>query len=537
MMTGQSLMAVYEALSASLTAHLPPLVAGYLAIPVIDAGYLQWQSDLATLATAADQLPERERGRFTSLLNERMLAFNDLAARLEEQGKTQIAAQLRQIANPPDLTDIYAVGGLPVRVNWHRQLTSLTTKTVQRPQILKTAPSLPPPPTIGNIGAAPAQPAAMIQPMMSVRPWWKPVAVGATLLLLLLLIALLMQECSFSGYKQNTPNAPSPTPGADPIAPQPASAPPENLDAEIQRLETQLRERLHACKAPVPTLLPAPPPVQSLPPAPKTTELEIEVPPAAEPPPEVKRPVEKPPAPMPRAETAKADLPPACPPERQSWEAPELVIVMDTSNSMALPTDVSPAETVRLLRAAEQGDAQALMQLEKWLLAPHANSRLAQAQTAIAGTIPQLPKDISTGLVMFGDCGAVQNLRFYSGNERPQLIQALRAARPKAGTPLTRALERAGTMINGRDVPGIIVLISDGMDSCGGDPCAVARELKAQKPQLKINYIDVGGETIARCTARETGGRVLTLKDGMGLEDLLRTAYEQPDPPPQCVKP
>lgn len=532
MVTGQSLNTLHEVLSASLAAHLPPVVAGYLAIPVIDGGYLQWHSDLATLAIAADQLPERDRGRFTSLLNERMQAFNGLAARLEGQGETQLATQLRQIATAPDLTDLYAVGGLPVRVNWHRQLMA---KTEQRPPMVRAAAPLPPPAAIGAIAAAPAPSATMIQPSMVGRPWWKPVAAGAAFLLLLLLIALLMRECSFPQYLQSTPNAPAPVPSAGLIAPQPAPAAAENLDAEIQRLEAQLRERLHACKAPA--LLPASPLPQSLPPAPKTTELEIEPPAAAESPPKVKQPVEKPPPPLPKTQTAKADPPPACPAERQSWEAPELVIVMDTSNSMALPTNVSPTETVRLLRAAEQGDAQALMQLEKWLRAPHANSRLAQVQTAIAGTIPQLPKDISTGLVMFGDCNAVQNLRFYSGSERPQLIQSLRAARPKAGTPLTRALERAGTMINGRDVPSIIVLISDGMDSCGGDPCAVARALKAQKPQLKINYIDVGGETIARCTATETGGRVLTLKDGMGLEDLLREAYEQPDTPPHCVKP
>ncbi|MBJ7415191.1 MAG: hypothetical protein JHC88_07010, partial [Niveispirillum sp.] len=265
MATGQSLNALYEMLSSSLAIHLPPVVAGYLAIPVIDGSYLQWHSDLATLAIPADQLREGDRGRFTSLLNERMNAFKGLAARLEEQGETQLAAQLRQIAAEPDLSDLYAVGGLPVRINWHRQLTA---KTRQRATMVKMAIPLPPPP-IGGIAAVPAPSATMIQPSMEARSWWKPVAAGAAFLLLLLLIALLMRGCSFPPYPQSTPNAPPPMPGTDQIMPQPAPTAAENLDAEIQRLEAQLRERLLACKAPA--LQPTSPLPQSLPPAPKTT--------------------------------------------------------------------------------------------------------------------------------------------------------------------------------------------------------------------------------------------------------------------------
>jgi Mg-chelatase subunit ChlD len=105
---------------------------------------------------------------------------------------------------------------------------------------------------------------------------------------------------------------------------------------------------------------------------------------------------------------------------------------------------------------------------------------------------------------------------------------------PEQGTPLARGLERAGNMLDGVGVPGVIVVVTDGEDSCGGDPCAVAKALKRKKPNLKINVIGVGGSGKGRCMAEATGGRFVTPRPGQSWKDVFMQATEQKPLPPGC---
>jgi hypothetical protein len=85
------------------------------------------------------------------------------------------------------------------------------------------------------------------------------------------------------------------------------------------------------------------------------------------------------------------------------------------------------------------------------------------------------------------------------------------------GTPLANGLEAAAHL---EDVSGrtVITLISDGGESCGGDPCAVARTIKQSRPRLLANVIDISGQGGAACVAEATGGRVFTPSK---MEDFL----------------
>ena len=54
----------------------------------------------------------------------------------------------------------------------------------------------------------------------------------------------------------------------------------------------------------------------------------------------------------------------------------------------------------------------------------------------------------------------------------------------------------------------IIILITDGVDSCDGDPCALARALKQSKPFTAVHVVKLGPEPSSVCAAEATGGRV-----------------------------
>ena len=75
------------------------------------------------------------------------------------------------------------------------------------------------------------------------------------------------------------------------------------------------------------------------------------------------------------------------------------------------------------------------------------------------------------------------------------------------------------------DTRQAIVLLSDGQDSCGGDPCAAARSLKRRYPNVYISVISISRDSAAvRCVADETDGNFLESQNAGDIHSLLRQA-------------
>ena len=75
--------------------------------------------------------------------------------------------------------------------------------------------------------------------------------------------------------------------------------------------------------------------------------------------------------------------------------------------------------------------------------------------------------------------------------------QELRKITPKGTTPIARSLElSAGDFDDCPDCRNIIILITDGIEACDGDPCAVSRALQAKGITLKPFIIGIGIEEL-----------------------------------------
>ena len=78
-------------------------------------------------------------------------------------------------------------------------------------------------------------------------------------------------------------------------------------------------------------------------------------------------------------------------------------------------------------------------------------------------------------------------------NNVDQIQQVIKGVTPKGTTPIARSLELSETdfppCVNCRNV---IVLITDGIEACGGDPCAIARSLRNNNVYLKPFVIGMG---------------------------------------------
>ncbi len=190
----------------------------------------------------------------------------------------------------------------------------------------------------------------------------------------------------------------------------------------------------------------------------------------------------------------------ACTPDRPKYKAPEVVLVVDASGSME--------DSI-----------------------PGASSRMQASKGAIGNLVQSMPGDIDIGLIEFTDCNQVKRDRFYSPSERQTLIDQVNRLAPTRGTPLEQAVRRAGLVIS-ESVEGVIVVVTDGSDSCNGDPCAAARAIAASKPNVKINVIDISGSSSnpsAQCMAQATGGRVFQPNSAAEMKVMVQQASEQPD--------
>ncbi len=85
----------------------------------------------------------------------------------------------------------------------------------------------------------------------------------------------------------------------------------------------------------------------------------------------------------------------------------------------------------------------------------------------------------------------------FSANAIPAIRNVLNTVRCQGTTPIARSLEKSGgdfpvTGSSDRKVRNVIILITDGIEACDEDPCAVSRALQAKGITLKPFVIGVG---------------------------------------------
>ncbi len=91
------------------------------------------------------------------------------------------------------------------------------------------------------------------------------------------------------------------------------------------------------------------------------------------------------------------------------------------------------------------------------------------------------------------DCNDTKLEVPFSNNNAEKIKNKLQSIRPKGTTPIAHSLE-----LGGNDFPkckncrNIIILITDGIESCDGDPCAVSLQLQKRGVILKPFVIGIG---------------------------------------------
>jgi len=109
--------------------------------------------------------------------------------------------------------------------------------------------------------------------------------------------------------------------------------------------------------------------------------------------------------------------------------------------------------------------------------------KIDTAKSVLNGALDDLDADVSPGLMIYGhrekgDCSDVELVAPFGSKPIAELKTAISAITPRGKTPIAESLRQSWQAFEGREEDNnLILLISDGIETCGGDPCAVAKDL------------------------------------------------------------
>lgn len=158
-------------------------------------------------------------------------------------------------------------------------------------------------------------------------------------------------------------------------------------------------------------------------------------------------------------------------------------------------------------------------------------NKIVIAKDVMEELIWGLPENQRLGLVAYGhrkkaDCTDIETLSDV-GATRQQVVKQLRAISPKGKTPLTASVSHAATALNYTKQAATVILVSDGLENCNADPCALARTLEEEGLDFTVHVIGFDVTESERqglqCIAAETGGQLLTAGNAQELAQALTT--------------
>ena len=149
---------------------------------------------------------------------------------------------------------------------------------------------------------------------------------------------------------------------------------------------------------------------------------------------------------------------------------------------------------------------------------------------AFANTVKQVKKIVKKGNGKFsvvteagavgstsGVCAATRQVTSITSANSSALIAGMNSVNIGGATPMVYALDRTVYQdFAGFDTvtPKKIVLITDGGENCGGDPCAFARQLMQKRSDVHIDVVLVSSNSRAlTCLSSTTGGHFYNINN------------------------
>jgi Ca-activated chloride channel family protein len=164
-------------------------------------------------------------------------------------------------------------------------------------------------------------------------------------------------------------------------------------------------------------------------------------------------------------------------------------------------------------------------------------NKMAAAKSSVLEMIRDLPPTANIGLRIYGNsnnqmhaCHATTRLVPLGQGNRNMMAAQMIGIQPTGSTPISYSIiQSLNDDFTGYPGKKSIILISDGIETCGEDPCTLAVRMQQLGANVKINVIGLGIDDIAavkqlRCVALATKGKFFTANTAAELGRSLHNA-------------
>ncbi|PVA06411.1 VWA domain-containing protein [Thalassorhabdomicrobium marinisediminis] len=169
-------------------------------------------------------------------------------------------------------------------------------------------------------------------------------------------------------------------------------------------------------------------------------------------------------------------------------------------------------------------------------------SKVEIAREVLADLVTGWDDGAHLGLVAYGhrtegDCTDIETMIAPGPVDRDSFIATVNAINPVGKTPITASVRHAADLLSYRDAPATVVLISDGVETCNADPCALAAQLEQEGVAFTAHVVgfdldDAANASLA-CIADNTGGMFVPASNAAELTDALAQVQEAMVQPPE----
>lgn len=165
--------------------------------------------------------------------------------------------------------------------------------------------------------------------------------------------------------------------------------------------------------------------------------------------------------------------------------------------------------------------------------------KLEIARETLKSVLQTIPADMELGLMAYGhrekgSCDDIELVVPPAKGTAGAISAAADSMKFLGKTPLSAAVKKAAEDLKYTEDKATVILITDGLETCNADPCAVGKELEQSGVDFTAHVVGFGltaeeGKQVA-CLAENTGGKYIQANDAAALEDALKVTVAEPAP-------
>lgn len=165
-------------------------------------------------------------------------------------------------------------------------------------------------------------------------------------------------------------------------------------------------------------------------------------------------------------------------------------------------------------------------------------SKIEIARETLGTVLKSVPAGTELGLMVYGhrekgSCSDIELAVPPGAGTGEAITSFVSGLNPKGKTPLTQSVEQAADILKYTEDKATVVLVTDGLETCEADPCALASALESKGVDFTTHVVGFGlteeeGKQVA-CLAENTGGKYFQASDASQLvAALTATVAEAP---------